>query len=520
MVTDIGSPAGAEIAQTKPQRFIRFYAAAPVAIAGITVAAVCVMDTSARETCTLFIKSSLLDIAQRVSLCLQQRRLSFCSQGTDVLTTVGTLFSDLHIPLTKLKDLSTALSVVVQNHSEKCKKTGNILQMLDELKEGVVGMGLLVIGPPYAIRDTDMPDFKNAAKMLEHITALTPMLVSHQRAEWQTSPCLKRVLLRSEKLVYTIFISIIVPLSVISSSLTVKTDYELLPGIYDDGKHVAAVLSASDISKFGIMRVEIRSRCYGTESFTLTNELSSFESSVAFSLQQLGPDCVSPLTKTYDQQEDTLVHSFALLCVSGAESSVCPTTLRGISFESLRASSSKVPNGQTAAQTSEPLNRRVKVLVVDDSAMIVKMLSRMLVGIGCDVESAGNGSLALEKLRENFEKFQTDNNTNSVYDIIFMDFLMPVMDGLECMREFQKWRKAETVVDWAFANTLLIGLSATANDVEREKGFEYDMHHFIPKPADSKTITNIHKWKVKGLSVSEIVDRIRSPDDIIFPTII
>jgi two-component system, chemotaxis family, chemotaxis protein CheY len=68
----------------------------------------------------------------------------------------------------------------------------------------------------------------------------------------------------------------------------------------------------------------------------------------------------------------------------------------------------------------------VKVLIVDDSAMMRKVVERALRQAGMnltEVVQANNGMEALAMLRE--------SASSSAFDLIFSDINMPMMDGLE-----------------------------------------------------------------------------------------
>ena len=63
------------------------------------------------------------------------------------------------------------------------------------------------------------------------------------------------------------------------------------------------------------------------------------------------------------------------------------------------------------------------ILIVDDSALVRKQLSDIVGPLGFEIEFAKNGKVAVEKALD----FQ--------YDIITMDINMPVMDGIEAVRQ-------------------------------------------------------------------------------------
>jgi two-component system chemotaxis response regulator CheY len=79
---------------------------------------------------------------------------------------------------------------------------------------------------------------------------------------------------------------------------------------------------------------------------------------------------------------------------------------------------------------------RIKALIVDDSSVMRKIVERSLRQAGLDVSSvieAGNGAEALGLL-----------DTNSV-DLILSDINMPVMDGLEFVRQLQTVDKLRSI---------------------------------------------------------------------------
>ena len=76
-------------------------------------------------------------------------------------------------------------------------------------------------------------------------------------------------------------------------------------------------------------------------------------------------------------------------------------------------------------------------LVVEDDSGTRKMLCRMLEDYGLNVTEAENGKIALDQIQKQSPK------------VIFLDLMMPVMDGFEFIEEFRKtpeWRSIPIVV--------------------------------------------------------------------------
>jgi two-component system chemotaxis response regulator CheY len=79
---------------------------------------------------------------------------------------------------------------------------------------------------------------------------------------------------------------------------------------------------------------------------------------------------------------------------------------------------------------------QVRALIVDDSSVMRKIVERSLRQAGIELEKvveAGNGAEALGVLRDN------------PVDLILCDINMPVMDGLEFVREVAKLESAKGI---------------------------------------------------------------------------
>jgi sigma-B regulation protein RsbU (phosphoserine phosphatase) len=107
-------------------------------------------------------------------------------------------------------------------------------------------------------------------------------------------------------------------------------------------------------------------------------------------------------------------------------------------------------------------NRPARILLVDDEPLNLDLLEQELVGDGLEIVTASDGNMALERISE------------SAPDMIFLDLMMPGMDGfgvLEQLQAHQEWRSIPVVIVSA-ANDL-------ANIV---RGIEMGAADFLPKP--------------------------------------
>jgi len=80
--------------------------------------------------------------------------------------------------------------------------------------------------------------------------------------------------------------------------------------------------------------------------------------------------------------------------------------------------------------------KKVSVLIVDDSAVMRKIVERSLRQAGIEIErvlEADNGASALAVIQQN------------VPDMIFSDVNMPTMDGIEFIRQLQSVESAKGV---------------------------------------------------------------------------
>lgn len=129
-----------------------------------------------------------------------------------------------------------------------------------------------------------------------------------------------------------------------------------------------------------------------------------------------------------------------------------------------------------SVQKFEVVNARV--MVVDDNRVNVKVASGMLRRFGIEALEVGSGIEAVEIMKQG-EKF----------DIIFMDHLMPEMDGIEatkCIRE---------ISDYTAGELKIIALSANAVNGMEQQFLDAGMNDFLAKPMENDKLAEmLKKW--------------------------
>ena len=101
----------------------------------------------------------------------------------------------------------------------------------------------------------------------------------------------------------------------------------------------------------------------------------------------------------------------------------------------------------------------MKILVVDDEALLVKGIRFNLQNEGYDVVTGSNGLDAVELARD------------PSVDLIVLDIMMPEMDGLTACSKIRE-----------FSNVPIILLTAKVEDMDKLMGFEQGADDYLTKP--------------------------------------
>jgi len=74
-----------------------------------------------------------------------------------------------------------------------------------------------------------------------------------------------------------------------------------------------------------------------------------------------------------------------------------------------------------------------------------------------------------------------------LFDVVLCDFLMPVMDGLDCVQQYREWEQNHR----PYFKQYIIGISAHASGTDIDKGKEVGMDDFKPKPVTYKQLVEL-----------------------------
>lgn len=138
----------------------------------------------------------------------------------------------------------------------------------------------------------------------------------------------------------------------------------------------------------------------------------------------------------------------------------------------------------------------VKVLIVDDNLINRKVAKGILKKYAFHLAEAESGPEAIQMVRENR------------YDIIFMDHMMPMMDGIETTENIRR--------DCGENGTAPIIIALTANAMEgmRERFMEQGFQDFIAKPLDRKELGRLlARWIPPERRQSKDVEEVQTPLD-------
>jgi signal transduction histidine kinase/ActR/RegA family two-component response regulator len=198
---------------------------------------------------------------------------------------------------------------------------------------------------------------------------------------------------------------------------------------------------ASRLVRFMGSRIELNSKA---------NEGSEFHFTINFAI----PDNESGETET-----------------AGGEQTPCPGT--ALSTKPISQVRPELPSPPVGSNRNPG-----KILLVEDNLTSQSVASAMIKKIGFNVDIAGNGADAVERMK------------SCAYDLVFMDLQMPVMDGLtatECIRS----RPADILNP----DVPIIAMTANAMEEDRRRCLSAGMNDYTSKPITIKAVSElVQRW--------------------------
>ncbi|MBQ4233002.1 MAG: response regulator, partial [Lachnospiraceae bacterium] len=121
-----------------------------------------------------------------------------------------------------------------------------------------------------------------------------------------------------------------------------------------------------------------------------------------------------------------------------------------------------------------------KILVVDDVEMNLRVMTRLLKDSDLTIDTALSGAQSIEMAKE------------TQYDIIFMDHMMPEMDGIDTLKAMK------AIPDFANADTPIIMLTANAISGVEEEYLGAGFDGYLAKPVKLNLLQDIINKYIKG----------------------
>jgi len=119
------------------------------------------------------------------------------------------------------------------------------------------------------------------------------------------------------------------------------------------------------------------------------------------------------------------------------------------------------------------------ILIIDDTSSIRMMLNRILTKEGYTVEEAENGAIGLDKMCE------------KRYWMVFCDYMMPVMNGKECVTKFRSWERCHRP---HISKQVICGLTAQAVTSVMFELMNAGTNYVLSKPVNKRSLLSaIHR---------------------------
>ena len=118
----------------------------------------------------------------------------------------------------------------------------------------------------------------------------------------------------------------------------------------------------------------------------------------------------------------------------------------------------------------------MKILVVDDEALLVKGIRFNLKSDGYEVITGSNGQEAVDLFRD---------SPAGTYQLILMDVMMPRLNGLEATHQIRTMGKKDS------KNIPIVAVSANAFDEDIKRSLASGMNAHLSKPVEPDKLAEV-----------------------------
>lgn len=303
-----------------------------------------------------------------------------------------------------------------------------------------------------------------------------------------------RVTVQSRAGIGSVF-TILMPLSACAAPPEVRTEVvalEGLTGLIVDDLELNRFILSERLSFWGVKCLQV---CSASEALELLTDLRLEGRHLDFVVLDYQMPLIDGRELVQSIRAIPDYRTLPIVMLSSVEQAMSKTVRDGlegceIALKPLRASHLKQVLGRVLSLARKPvkqpivevegplLDSSVKLLIAEDNRTNQLVITRMLKNEGFDITIAATGAEAIECYRE------------TLPDIILMDMMMPVMDGVEATRRIREIER-ETLRP----SCPIVALTANALESHRDKCLAAGMDDFLSKPIKKKDlIASINKW--------------------------
>lgn len=145
---------------------------------------------------------------------------------------------------------------------------------------------------------------------------------------------------------------------------------------------------------------------------------------------------------------------------------------------------------ETSENVLDFIAPEAEILIVDDNSINLRVAEGLLKSLQLKIDTASSGKEAIDMI------------SNKKYDIVFMDHMMPELDGVETTHIIRRFHEE-------YSEVPIIALTANAVSGTREMFLSEGMNDFVAKPIELKIIVSkIRHWlPAEKIKIAQIEER-------------